>query len=49
MYIILKGQGSDVLNMHAPTEYKSDNTKDSSYEEPEHVFNQFPKYHIAEK
>jgi hypothetical protein len=27
---------------HAPTEDKSDDTKDSFYEEPECVFNQFP-------
>jgi hypothetical protein len=30
--------------MHAPTEEKSDASKDSSYEELEHVFNHFPKY-----
>jgi hypothetical protein len=35
-----------VLNVHAPTEDKCDYTKDSFYEEQEHVFNQFPKYHL---
>jgi hypothetical protein len=29
-----------------PTEDKSDDTRDSFYEELEHVFNQFPKYHM---
>jgi len=32
--------------VHAPTEDKSDDIKDSFYEELEHVFNQFPKYHL---
>jgi exonuclease III len=32
--------------MHAPTEDKSDDTKDSFYEELEGVFNQFPKNHM---
>jgi hypothetical protein len=34
-----------VLNVHAPTEDKIDNTKDSVYVELDHVFNKFPKYH----
>jgi hypothetical protein len=29
-----------------PTQDKSDDTKDSFYKELEHVFDQFPKYHI---
>jgi hypothetical protein len=32
--------------VHAPTEDKCDDTKDSFYEELEGVFNQFPKYHM---
>jgi hypothetical protein len=34
-----------VLNVHAPTEDKIDNVKNSFYEELEHVFDKFPKYH----
>ena len=33
-----------VLNVHAPSEEKSDNLKDSFYEELEQVFDHFPKY-----
>jgi hypothetical protein len=33
-----------VLNVHAPTEDKSDDVKDSFYEELEHVFVKFPNY-----
>jgi hypothetical protein len=32
--------------MHAPTEEKSDDTKDSIYEELQQVFDHFPKYHM---
>jgi hypothetical protein len=32
--------------MHAPTEDKSDDTKDGFYEELEHVFHKFPKCHV---
>jgi hypothetical protein len=35
-----------VLNVHAPTEDKTEDVKDSFYEELEHVFDKFPKYHI---
>jgi hypothetical protein len=35
-----------VLHAHAPTEEKSDDSKDSFYEELEEVFYHFPKYHI---
>jgi exonuclease III len=47
-YIILKGRWCDiiVLNVHAPTEDKDDDIKDSFYEELEQVFNQFPRYHM---
>ncbi len=34
-----------VLNVHAPSEEKSDDSKDGFYEELEHVFYHFPKYH----
>jgi hypothetical protein len=34
------------MNMHAPTEDKTDDTKDRFYEELEHVFGKFPKYHV---
>jgi hypothetical protein len=35
-----------VLNVHAPTEDKNDDVKDSFYEELERVFDKFPKYRI---
>ena len=35
-----------VLNMHAPSEKKSDNSKDSFYGGLEQVFNHFPKYQM---
>jgi hypothetical protein len=35
-----------VLNVHAPTEDKADDVKDSFYEELERVFDEFPKYHM---
>jgi len=35
-----------VLNMHAPTDDKIDDTKDLFYKELEHIFEQFLKYHI---
>jgi hydroxypyruvate isomerase len=35
-----------VLNVHAPTEDKTDEVKDSFYEELERVFDKFPKYHM---
>jgi hypothetical protein len=42
-YITLRGCCCHiVLNVHAPTDDKSDNVKDSSYEELERVFNKFP-------
>jgi hypothetical protein len=36
-----------VLNVHAPTEDEIDDMKDSLYEDLEHVFNKFPKYHVT--
>jgi endonuclease/exonuclease/phosphatase family metal-dependent hydrolase len=46
-YLILRGRWCHiiVLNVHAPTEDKTDDVKDSFYEELERVFNKFPKYH----
>jgi hypothetical protein len=45
--IILGGRWRHiVLNVHAPREDKIDDLKDSFYEEPEHVFDKFPKYHM---
>jgi endonuclease/exonuclease/phosphatase family metal-dependent hydrolase len=34
------------LTVHAPTEDKDDDIKDSFYEELEQVFDQFPRYHM---
>jgi hypothetical protein len=44
-YIILRGHWCHiiVLNVHAPTEDKTDDVKDSFYEELERVFDKFPK------
>jgi hypothetical protein len=47
-YIILRGHWfhSIFLNVHAPTEDKIDDMKDSFYEELEHAYDKFPKYHM---
>jgi hypothetical protein len=47
-YVILRGRWCDiiVLNVHAPTEDKCDDTKDSFYEELEGVFDQFFKHQM---
>jgi hypothetical protein len=47
-YIVLRGRWCNitVLNVHAPTEEKGDDSKDSLYEELENVFHHFPKYHM---
>jgi exonuclease III len=47
-YIILRGHWClvIVLNVHAPTEDKTDDVKDRFYEELECVFDKFPKYHM---
>jgi hypothetical protein len=46
-YIILRGRWCHVivLNVHAPTVDKIDDVKDIFYEELEHVFDTFLKYH----
>jgi hypothetical protein len=45
-YIILRGRWCHiiVLNIHAPTEDKTDDVKDSFYEELESVFEKVTKY-----
>jgi hypothetical protein len=45
-YITTKGHWCDimVLKMHAPTEDKDEDIKDSFYEELEEIFDQFPRY-----
>jgi exonuclease III len=47
-YIILRGRWFHiiVLNVHAPTEDKTDYVKDRFYEELECIFDKFPKYHM---
>jgi len=46
-YIVLRGCWfiSIVMRVHPPSEEKSDDSKDSRYEELEKVFDHFPKYH----
>jgi hypothetical protein len=46
--IALRGRlcGIFVLNVHAPTEDKSDNTKFSFYQEMERLLDQFPKHFL---
>jgi hypothetical protein len=46
--IILRGRWCDiiVLSVHAPTEGKIDDMKNRFYEEIEHGFDKFPKYHM---
>ena len=45
-YIVLRGRWFNIiaLNVHASSEEKSDNSKDSFYEELEKGFDHFPKY-----
>jgi hypothetical protein len=47
-YIILRGRWcyTIVLNVHAPTEDKIDNMKDSFYEELELVLDKSPNQHM---
>jgi hypothetical protein len=48
LYIILSGHwcGIIILNVHAPTEDKIDDTKDSFYEELKRVLDKLHKYHM---
>jgi hypothetical protein len=45
---MLKGRWCHIiiLNIHAPTEDKTDDLMDSIYEELERVFDKFPEYHM---
>ena len=47
-YIVLKGRWIHIIvvNTHAPSEDKSEEVKDSFYDELEEVFDQFPKYYM---
>jgi len=47
-YIDLRGRWFNIiiLNVRAPSEEKSDDLKDSFYEEVELIFDNFPKYHM---
>ena len=47
-YIVLKGRWLHIIvvNVHAPSEEKSEEVKDSFYDELEEVFDQFPKYYM---
>jgi exonuclease III len=47
-YITLRGRWCHfiVLNVYAPTKDKTDDVKDSFYEELEHVSDKFPRYHM---
>ena len=48
MSVDLRGRWCNiiVLNVHAPSEEKIYDSKDSFYEDLERVFNHFPKYHM---
>jgi len=48
LYIVLRGRWCNIifLYVHAPSEEKSDDSKDSFYEELEQVFDHFPNYHM---
>jgi len=46
-YIFLRGHWCNiVLNVYAPSEEKSDDSKDSFYEELKQVFYHFSNYHM---
>ena len=47
-YIVLRGRWHNIIlvNVHAPSEEKSEESKDSFYEELEQVFDHFPKHHM---
>jgi len=48
LYIVPRGRWCNiiVLYVHAPSEEKSDDSKDRFYEELEQVFDHFPNYHM---
>jgi hypothetical protein len=48
-YLVLRGRWYDdifLLNAHAPTDDKSDDSKDSFYEALNQMFDRFPNYHM---
>jgi hypothetical protein len=47
-YMVLRGRWHNIIvvNVHAPSEEKSDESKGSFYEELEQLFHHFPKYHM---
>jgi len=47
-YIVLRSHWCNIinLNVHVPSEEKSDNSKDSSYEEFKQIFYHFLEYHM---
>ena len=47
-YIVLRGRWRNIIvvNVQTPIEEKSEESKDSFYEELEQVFDHFPKYHM---
>ena len=47
-YIVLRGRWRNIIvvNVHAAIGGKSDESKDSFYEELEQVFDHFPTYHM---
>jgi exonuclease III len=47
-YMVLKGLWFNItiVNVHAPSQEKSDDSKDSFYDELEQIFDNFPTYNI---
>jgi hypothetical protein len=47
-YVVLRGHWCNiiVLNVHATSKEKSDDSKDKFYEELEQIFDCFSKYHM---
>jgi hypothetical protein len=45
-YTVLRGHWCTITVLHAPSEEKSDDSKDSFYEELEQVFDNFHKYRM---
>jgi len=47
-YIVLRGLWCNIIvqNVHARSKEKSDDSKDSFYEELEQVLDHFPKHHM---
>jgi len=48
-YMVLRGRWCNITvrNAHAPTEEKSDDSKDSVYQKLEQIFDHFPKYNTT--